>query len=337
MSSKLQFAEGHDQAAKEAIAELRSDSSGVNWLLLSYEGPKSEKLVLLGKGSGGVPELHEKLSPEIIGYGLIRKKEQIDDSSTVKFAFFNWMGDNVPRMQKAKVSVHRGGVTIFVGQYHVDITASSLGELTDEVIEKDIAKASGTNVNVLTDEMAKTRVGSNPLPGQNWTPRSNTATKVASVPKTTNTPTVKFSDEEGLRAAIKGARADANRTHDWVVVGYEGKKGNTLVLLGTGSGGVEGALDYLQNDMVAYILYRTTEQIDESTTVKFVFIEWLGVDIDRMHKAHLSTHKGAIHGLFSPYHVDLLQVSDKGELSEKNILEKIKAASGTFNKVKSDS
>lgn len=72
------------------------------------------------------------------------------------------------------------------------------------------------------------------------------------------------------------------------MVGYEGGKGNTLVTLGKGTGGVAELVEQLayaikidgtnfpSDNIAAYALVRKTEKIDESLTVKFAFIIWQG-------------------------------------------------------------
>jgi hypothetical protein len=55
----------------------------------------------------------------------------------------------------------------------------------------------------------------------------------------------------------------------------------------------------VQDEIVAYGLLRRTNQFDESLTVKFVFVYWVGEKIDRMHRARLGTHKGAIEEFFA--------------------------------------
>ena len=60
-----------------------------------------------------------------------------------------WLGDNVPRMQKARISVHQGKMREFIGQFHVDITASNKNEVTDEIIMEKISDASGSGSRVV--------------------------------------------------------------------------------------------------------------------------------------------------------------------------------------------
>jgi hypothetical protein len=50
--------------------------------LFSYENAKSNRILLIGKGSGGVQELLESLKDDIIGFALVRKTEKIDESIT---------------------------------------------------------------------------------------------------------------------------------------------------------------------------------------------------------------------------------------------------------------
>jgi len=153
------------------------------------------------------------------------------------------------------------------------------------------------------------------------------------VPKAaTNDQTVKFADEEGTKADIKDVRND-NTDTDWVLVGYEGKKGNVLVSLGKGNGGVEQLKALLEDDMVGYGLVRKTDKIDESLTVKFVFISFVGDNINRMHRARLGTHQGAVRSLFTPYHVDI-SCTHVNELSDEILMQKIQDASGSGSKVK---
>jgi len=139
-------------------------------------------------------------------------------------------------------------------------------------------------------------------------------------------------DEEKIKGDIKDVRNDITDT-TWCLVGYEGKKGDTLVALGKGSGGVDELVALLEDDMVGYALVRKTEKVDESLTVKFVHVVFIGENINRMHRARLGTHKGAINSIFAPYHVDV-EAAHKNELSDEILMRKIQDTTGTRSKVK---
>jgi len=106
-----------------------------------------------------------------------------------------------------------------------------------------------------------------------------------------------------------------------------------LVLVGTGEGGLAELKSKLLDDMVGYALYRTTEKVDDSETVKFVYIDWRGPKIHRMQRAILGTQSGAVRALFEPYHVDIVDVNKQEELTDESIAAKIKKAAGTANYV----
>jgi hypothetical protein len=57
----------------------------------------------------------DRLQSDMVGYALVRKIDQIDNSSTTKFAFIFWLGDQIKGLQKARISVHRGQITDFIG------------------------------------------------------------------------------------------------------------------------------------------------------------------------------------------------------------------------------
>jgi len=197
---------------------------------------------------------------------------------------------------------------------------------------KTITSASGTRVHVLEGDKNPSQPANSVITGQRQAPKatSTNSTKTPAVPKQQES-TVKFTDREAILLDIKSVR---DGTNDWCLVGYEGKKGNTLVSLGKGTGGVSELVENLADDFTAYGLVRKVDKIDESLTVKFAFIAWLGESTDRMHRARLGTHTGAVKDLFAPYHVDL-NCNHKEELSDDIILRKIQENSGTRSKVKS--
>jgi len=305
---------------------------------MGYEGSDSNTIVLLGRGNGGVEELKGHLNDNTIAYGLVRKMEQIDDTQATKFAFIKFQGDNIPRMQKARIGTHMGKITEFFHPFHVTLDVTQPSELSDDIVLQTIKNASGTSVHVLSDEKTQRTVPTGGISKGSTGPgvgKTNTVvSKAPIVPKNLSAAQgIKFVDEEQIKADIKDVRND-NTDTTWCLVGYEGKKGDTLVSLGKGNGGVEELVALLEDDMVGYGLVRKIEKFDESLTVKFAHVVFIGENINRMHRARLGTHKGAINSLFAPYHVDL-EASHKSELSDEIVMRKIQDTSGTRSKVMS--
>jgi len=134
---------------KQAIADVRYDGSETDWVLITYDGPRSNTLKLEGIGSGGLHELKNHLKENVVMYGLLRTTEKIDDSVTVKFCHIDWRGERIHTMQRAKLATHSGAVRELFHPFHVDINASSDDEITEHLINKKIKAASGTAVHVL--------------------------------------------------------------------------------------------------------------------------------------------------------------------------------------------
>jgi len=316
-----------DASVTDAIKEVRSDGSGLNWLAASYVSPDSATVIVIGSGSGGVEELRSHLEDDTVVYALVRKIEQIDATEAVKFCYIRWIGPNVPRMQRAKLGTHAGAISGAFAPAHTQLDSPDLAEVTDENVLKAIKVASGTYMHVREGSPAQSQSQQAPThqapPRQQQQPRQAAARPVQAASETS----VNFHDEEDIRVAIKSVRDDSIEV-DFALVTYTAPKSNTLKLLATGSGGIHELKAHLANDLVVYGIFRSTDTIDQSVTVKFVLIDWRGHNINRMQKAVLATHSGAVNDLFSPYHVSV-SASSEEELTEEIISGKIKNASGT--------
>jgi len=139
-----------DEASiRRAIADVRSDATSTNWVLLTYDGPNSNTIVLSGSGSGGSAELISHLRDDNVGYGLVRQDEKYDDSVRVMFAYTNWVGENIHRMLKARLGTHSGAVKSLLAPYHADIDATNHHEISPEIITTTIRRTMGTSSHVL--------------------------------------------------------------------------------------------------------------------------------------------------------------------------------------------
>ncbi|EGC39068.1 hypothetical protein DICPUDRAFT_91304, partial [Dictyostelium purpureum] len=310
---------------KAALADLRNDSKPTDWMALSFESPKSQKIKLVGSGSGGVKELVDNFQDDVVGFALVRKIDKIDDSETVKFAFINFIGDKVGILQKGKISVTIGGVKEFFGSFQCDFTITSRSEISDEIVMGKIQEISGSSSRVL-DESGSRKVGtSSPTSG------ARRSTAFSGSVGSSNKDALKLGDEAAIREALKEFRSDDSEV-DWVLFGYEGGNSNTVVLIGKGSNGPSELIEQLQDNMVGYGLVRIVEKIDNSNTVKFAYVNWVGEEIPRMLRARLGTHTNFIKQLVQPYHVDI-KCTTKSEISEKIIVDTVAKASGTASMV----
>jgi len=260
---------------------------------------------------------------------------------------------NIPRIQRAKIGIHRGQANQAFHPYHVDIDCERHDELSDEIVETTIARASGQKVHILENVSAdrQTLYRGAVSSGTNTSstpPPQNTPLTTSSTTNTVNQPIrrssikmetrtvgassdipVNLKDEDAIREFIQSVRRDDDPT-DWCLITYDAPKSNTLIPLQRGSGGIEEMASHLADNIVAYGLLRKYDQIDLSATVKFCFVDWRGPNIHFMQRAQLGTHSGFVTQLFHPYHVDI-QTSDLHEINEEHIMDKIRHASGTRN------
>lgn len=319
---------------KDLLKTFRSDNEK-NWILYGYEEGSTTKINYIGGGSGNVTELLSHLNDNNVFYGLVKKIDRIDESDTIKFCFVQFTGDNINRMLRARLGTHSGAVKSFFAPYHVDLSATDMNEISDEIIESLIKKNSGTQSSVLADDkvipsekiVATKKVSNTNNVSTNSTRRTSV---ILSKPVNSDTIELDFENENDVRQALTSVRTSEGGIN-WALVTYNApSKSKTLKLVGTGTGGIEEFIEKLDDSAVGYGLVRFIEQIDQSETVKFCFVNWVGDNIHRMQRAVLSTHRGFVNNLFQPFHVDL-ECTNKNEISRDIIMAKIKKASGTAN------
>jgi hypothetical protein len=315
---------------KDSIADVRNDKTSTNWVLLTYVGENSNDVELAGKGDGGVNELISYLAADKVCYGLVRVSERFDNSDTVKFVFIKWIGESIHRMLKARLGTHSGAVKELLAPYHVDVEASNLSEISEEIVTKTVSKASGTALHVR--EAHGGGSSSSSSPSQSRSPAGGSYAKLnspAGAPKSLDN--VKFDDEGAIKRAIQDLRSDATPTN-WVLLTYDGPNSNTITLAGHGTGGSAELIGYLKDDNVGYGLVRQDERYDDSVRVMFAYINWIGENIHRMLKARLGTHTGSVKNILTPYHADIA-ATNHSEISPEIITTTIRRTMGTATRV----
>jgi len=137
-----------EEGCRAAIAEVRNDECPTFWAIFGTDKATGGAR-LLGKGVEA-DEMYSLLTDKVVAWVLLRRTLKIDDSETTKFVFINWIGDNIPRMLRARLGTWSGVVQEFIQPYHVDINASSLDEITEDILMNTIAEAAGTKIHVLS-------------------------------------------------------------------------------------------------------------------------------------------------------------------------------------------
>jgi len=305
--SNVQF----NDTAKDAVKKIRDATSEVNWLLLGFDGESIENIIEVGSGSGGADELATKLEADKVLYGLVRVKEKVDESDTIKYLFINFIGENVKSMRKARTSTQIGKVQEFLTPYHTNMLVSSPAEISSVIVANKVGVTSGQKSKVREEGTQELKVKQVTASGK----RSN----LVPIESGAN---LKFADQQGLLEAIKDVRADDTPTN-WVIAGFVEGGSDTLTLLGKGIGGVNELKTLLKDDEVQYGLVRLSDQIDNSVTVKFVFIHFVGEQVKYTRKARIGIHIGKVTEIFTPHHTDLT-ASKMDDISEEVIVKKLR-------------
>merc|ERR1712125_207308 len=115
--------------------------------------------------------------------------------------------------------------------------------------------------------------------------------------------------------AYDDVRNDDTET-DWCAIGYT--DGDSLSLLGSGTGGVNGAREHFADDAVVYAYLRLTTGDEESKRAKFVLFTWVGPDVKVLRKAKVSVHKADVKR----------QASDEDGLDEEKLKDTVVKAGG---------
>jgi len=140
------MADVSDPKIEEAYLDVRSDKSDTNWLLLDYEGDRSDKLVLTQSGSGGLDQLREVLEDARASFAYVRVSYSNDkESQREKFILITWIGKDTKVMRKAKVSVHAADVKTALKVYSLEIPARERDDLKEEPIVVKLRKAGGAS------------------------------------------------------------------------------------------------------------------------------------------------------------------------------------------------
>eukprot|EP01097_Dermamoeba_algensis_P004592 TRINITY_DN2979_c0_g1_i1.p1 TRINITY_DN2979_c0_g1~~TRINITY_DN2979_c0_g1_i1.p1 ORF type:complete len:374 (-),score=81.51 TRINITY_DN2979_c0_g1_i1:35-1156(-) len=330
------FSFDNEDNIRNAVKAVRAGET--NWALLSYQG-NSNVVGLAGTGSGGLSELVSHLEPAGVSYGLLRVEDIVDQHKTFKFVLISWIGEEVPTVRQGRLATHKAQILAIVGQFHNDVLANNLRELTEEIVMQKVRDASGTSNRVkegVTHPVSRPVTSGGFVPSRPkepaFTRKESTGNASKPLGKLQTVANCQIANEQEGKNAITAVRKDTEATN-WALFGYDNSNPNTITLVSTGSGDLEELRTHLDENAVLYAYYRTSDVYEGHTTVKFVLIIWIGERVPVVRKARIATHKGTVTEFIGQYHVDFT-ASNQGELSEEFIKKKIQDASGSAVHVK---
>lgn len=330
MSTNVEFESLDD--FKNALSECRSDNYETNWVLARHVDENPNEVTLGGFGSGGADELREALEDDSVMYGIVRLQEQIDQSNTVKFVYIHWIGKDVPFTKKGRFGIVHGSVKKFFEPYHVSVETDNVADLSHEVLMNKITESSGTKSKVIDDSDTSERKVDRGFTGRESVDGKKKVTGGFGGMQGTTGASLKIDDS--VFEAASDVRNDSSDTN-WLVATYQdGNPKLPLVCLGSGNDGIAAIGSMLEDDMVGYSLCRVTDIVDDISTVKFVYIQWVGDSVKPMVKAKTSTHKSDLEQIFYPAHVTIFANSAE-DISESEIMDKVQSSSGSKSHVRS--
>ena len=120
---------------------------------------------------------------------------------------------------------------------------------------------------------------------------------------------------------------------DWILLGYTGSDVKTLKMLGSGAGGLEELKQQTFPDNgVVYALLRILDTLEGVTTTRFVYITSIGENVSGIMNARVGVNKAAVTSVVGHYSIEVI-ISNKGELTEENVIGRVQDASGSRSKV----
>ncbi|KAI1847159.1 hypothetical protein JX265_011835 [Neoarthrinium moseri] len=134
-------------------------------------------------------------------------------------------------------------------------------------------------------------------------------------------------DAPEIIAAYDAVRSDKDETN-WLLISYAGAVGDKLKLTGTGTGGLSELASNLDDSQAQYAYVRVEYANDtESKRVKFALVIWIGENTKVMRKARVSIESGNVKRVLA-HHSIQVDARDKADLSEKEIVPRLRKAGG---------
>lgn len=141
--------------------------------------------------------------------------------------------------------------------------------------------------------------------------------------------------DDALTSALKAIRADSKGDAEQVqwLVAAKVAGSDSLALRAQGSSfDVEAMKSHLEGDNCNFALLRVIDQIDNSSTIKFVFVRSQPEATPALKKSAVSTKLGLYQAVFAPFSTEFF-ITRPDEITESSVMDKVSSASGSKSKV----
>jgi len=315
-------------AIKQAFKDVRADSVDVDWALLGFVQDGAYKTLELKRtGTGGPAALAAALDASQPQYALFRTREQIDQTNAVRFSFLRVVPTSLPPAKKAHIGTLNGVIRDLFLPFAYDFDFSDASDFSPEAVQDKISGLSGTKNHSMTAAAAAGSKVAHPLGAQSSPSNSGAGPSVFVAQ-----PSGSIQVDDALRDAIRALRSDADPT-TWLVAG-RGPSADSLTLLASGSGDrpVDALKAHLPAGDVSFALLRVIDQIDRSSTVKFVYVRSQPESTPALRKSAVSTKLGLYNAVFHPFSSEFF-IAQPDELTQEGVQDKVAAASGSKSNI----
>jgi len=289
-------ADGSVQAALKTVHDTSAANDGA-FVVLGFNESKA-LYVVASANEGGLEKVLEHLAEDQARFIVLRRDLKVELAKTSKFVFIQWVGEKMKPLAKAALSVQKPEVAKLAKPYNLEIIASNLKEVNEEIVADQLNNVSGIKSHA-TEQAATRSHAASAAPAKEAraiSPRpSNAESKFAGFKPAVETVVTVDNDAE-FKEALAALRALKSPEAGWIAAKYVKK--DTLHFVGSETSSLAGLADKFGADEIVFVLVRTTVNDSKATTAKFTFINWVGKDVKPMTKAELTTRAGLIVKLF---------------------------------------
>ena len=141
--------------------------------------------------------------------------------------------------------------------------------------------------------------------------------------------------DDALIHALKALRSDSKGDAEQVqwLVASKVAGSDSLALRASGASfDVDAVKSHFESDNCNFALLRVIDQIDKSSTIKFVFVRSQPEATPALKKSAVSTKLGLYQQVFEPFSTEFF-ITRPEEITEAIVVDKVKSASGSKSKV----